>query len=93
MTKCHRTGKAIHFTDGALVNARRLSRDMTEVEKKIWYHLRRQNMGVKFRKQVPLGNYIADFASFDPKLIIELNGGQHADDVTYDVQRDAWLKK
>ena len=48
--------------------------------------------GLKFRRQVPLGSYIADFACFDPKLIIECDGGQHADSA-YDERRDAWFSE
>lgn len=46
--------------------------------------------GVKFRRQEPIGKYIVDFVSFDKKLVIELDGGQHADDIR-DAARDAWL--
>ncbi|MDB5894412.1 MAG: hypothetical protein JWQ88_1943 [Rhodoferax sp.] len=48
--------------------------------------------GVKFRRQHPLGNYIADFACLAPKLIIELDGSQHADEMAYDGRRNRFFK-
>ena len=72
--------------------ARRLRRDMTDAERKLWHAIRsKQLTGTKFRRQVPIGAYIADFASLEAKLIIEVDGGQHggADDVA----RDQWFAK
>lgn len=90
----HRAGKAIYFTDRSLNNARALRREMTEIEKKLWYYLRRKNiLDVRFRKQVPIGNYIVDFAAHNPKLIVELDGGQHSEQQAYDAARDTWLQK
>src|SRR6185369_4073689 len=72
--------------------ARKLRRDATAVESKLWQRLRsRQIEGAKFRRQFPIGPYIADFACIDLKLIIELDGGQHADSPT-DAQRMGWLE-
>lgn len=48
-------------------------------------------MGYKFRRQVPLGPYIVDFACIERKIIIELDGGQHADRIEHDTQRDTFL--
>ncbi|MGF1619413.1 MAG: endonuclease domain-containing protein [Rhodomicrobiaceae bacterium] len=60
--------------------ARKLRRNQTEAEKALWERLRgRQLCGAKFRRQVPIGNYIADFLYPDAKLIVELDGGQHVD--------------
>ncbi len=79
--------------DIALKRARELRGSQTEVEQKLWYHLRAHRfMGLKFRRQQPIGAYIVDFFCYDLKLIIELDGGQHAEQVPYDQQRDAWLK-
>jgi BirA family biotin operon repressor/biotin-[acetyl-CoA-carboxylase] ligase len=47
---------------------------------------------VKYRRQHPFGNYIADFACLAPRLIVELNGSQHADQVGYDAQRDRFFR-
>jgi 23S rRNA (uridine2552-2'-O)-methyltransferase len=73
--------------DQALKNARALRKTMTDAEIFLWQLLRREQFGVKFRKQHPVGRYIADFACLNLKIIIELDGGQHADDVR--VRRDA----
>ena len=45
----------------------------------------------KFRRQQPIGPYIVDFACLEKRLIIELDGGQHAEQLEYDSERDAWL--
>jgi very-short-patch-repair endonuclease len=49
-------------------------------------------LGVKFRRQAPLGRYIVDFACLEYRLVLELYGGQHADRCSADEQRDAWLR-
>jgi len=72
--------------------ARAMRRDMTEAEGKLWHELRSRRLDrIKIRRQVPIGGYIADFACLDAKLIIELDGSQHAE-AAYDVERDAALK-
>lgn len=48
--------------------------------------------GYKFRRQQPIGNYIVDFVCLEKRLIIELDGGQHAEQSHYDSERDAWLR-
>ena len=57
--------------------ARRLRRDMTQAERKLWSLLRQRPDGLKFRRQHPVGPYVADFACAEVGLIIELDGGQH----------------
>lgn len=47
--------------------------------------------GVKFRRQQPVETYIVDFVSFDKKVVIELDGGQHSENTDYDRRRDACL--
>jgi very-short-patch-repair endonuclease len=79
-------------TPKALVNARALRRDMTDAERKLWSGLRGEQLGFKFRRQHPLGPYIADFACLHPRLIVELDGSQHADQQAYDLARDAFFK-
>jgi very-short-patch-repair endonuclease len=65
---------------------------MTEAEKKLWHQLRRRQIaGLVFRKQQPLGPYIVDFCCQKRKLIIEVDGGQHAGS-RKDQKRDAFLK-
>ena len=79
-------------TVNAQTNARVLRVGMTDSERKLWQSLRAEQLGVKFRRQHPLGNYIADFACLSPQLIIELDGSQHADQVPYDQRRDAYFR-
>jgi very-short-patch-repair endonuclease len=73
---------------------RALRRNQTEAEKRLWRKLRsREFQGVKFRRQQPLGPYVADFCSFQNKVIIELDGGQHALTNEKDAKRTAYLKQ
>lgn len=65
---------------------------MTDSERRLWSRLRMEQLGVKFRRQHPLGNYIADFACLSPKLIVELDGSQHADQAAYDMTRDEFFR-
>lgn len=73
-------------------NARRLRRSMTDGERVVWARLRAEQLGVKFRRQHPLGRYVADFACLSPKLVVELDGSQHANQVDYDAARDAFFQ-
>ncbi len=76
-----------------LVNAKSLRQTMTDAEQKLWYYLRAERyFKVKFKRQVPIGRYIADFAALQVKLIIELDGGQHPEQKVYDQKRDAYFK-
>jgi very-short-patch-repair endonuclease len=68
---------------------------MTETERFVWAKMRNRRLGAyKFRRQVPLGNYIVDFVTFAGHLIIELDGGQHAEpgQQAYDAERTRWLE-
>lgn len=69
------------------VRARSLRLGMTDSERKLWSGLRNKQLGVKFRRQHPLGHYIADFACIEVKLIIELDGSQHVSQAEYDMRR------
>lgn len=72
--------------------AKQLRRNMTDAESLLWYHLRGHRLcGVKFKRQQPLGDYIVDFVSFDKKLVIEVDGGQHVGSQP-DKRRDTWLQ-
>ncbi len=72
--------------------ARTMRSNQTDAEAVLWNELRgRQLMGMKFRRQVVIGNYIADFVSADHKLFIEVDGSQHAENA-YDQKREARLK-
>jgi very-short-patch-repair endonuclease len=73
-------------------HAKTLRKNQTEAEQRLWYFLRAHRfMGLKFRRQVPIGNYIVDFVCHDHKLIVEADGGQHAEELAYDRKRDEWL--
>lgn len=73
--------------------ARALRRDSTEAERKLWSLLcSRRLSAFKFRRQFPIGPYIADFACFAHHLVIELDGGQHAFAHSYDDARTRYLE-
>jgi len=66
-----------HPPEGAIKRARRLRSDATDAEKAMWRLLREAFPDTRFRRQVPLRHFIADFASHRHRLIIEVDGGQH----------------
>lgn len=71
-----------------LVRARGMRREMTEAERLLWDRLRSGRLGgAKFRRQMWLCGYIADFACPEAKLVVEADGGQHADEQEYDEHR------
>jgi very-short-patch-repair endonuclease len=66
---------------------------MTDAERKLWYALRYKTLpGLRFRRQMPVGNYIVDFCCLKSKLIIEVDGGQHAARQQYDLARTRFLE-
>jgi very-short-patch-repair endonuclease len=72
--------------------ARRLRRDQTDTEKKLWERLRsRQLGGFKFRRQFVIGPFITDFCCFEQRLVVELDGGQHVDQSDADRRRSDFL--
>ena len=74
-------------------SARALRRRMTEAERRIWYLLRGRHLAdFKFRRQHPIGPYVVDFVCLAHKLVIELDGSQHATDPN-DLRRDAFLHR
>ncbi|MBK6961017.1 MAG: DUF559 domain-containing protein [Gammaproteobacteria bacterium] len=74
--------------------ARELRQQQTPEEHALWQQLRAKRFaGYKFRRQQPLGRFIVDFVCFAQRLIVELDGGQHAEAAEYDFRRDAWLKQ
>jgi very-short-patch-repair endonuclease len=74
--------------------AKALRQQMTDAERCLWQQLRAHRfMGLKFKRQKPLGHYIVDFMCFEAGLVVELDGGQHAEQVAYDQRRDAWLQE
>ncbi|MCA9090610.1 MAG: endonuclease domain-containing protein [Planctomycetaceae bacterium] len=77
----------------SLERARELRREMTGPERVLWKVLRdRRLAGLKFRRQVPIESFIADFACTEQRLIIELDGESHADRFEYDRRREMVLK-
>jgi very-short-patch-repair endonuclease len=71
--------------------ARTLRSRLTDAERKLWYALRdRRFAGAKFRRQVPVGPYVADFLCYEARLVIEVDGGQHAESAS-DRRRDRWF--
>jgi very-short-patch-repair endonuclease len=75
--------------------ARTLRHRQTEPEKKLWWHLRHRvpTEGTHFRRQVPIGSYVADFCCLKAKLIVEVDGNQHGyeQNIVRDTQRTAYL--
>jgi very-short-patch-repair endonuclease len=71
-------------------HVKRLRTFMTDAEQKLWRALRSRRVTAKFRRQVPLGPYVVDFVCFEVKLIVEVDGGQHADNPR-DLDRDRYF--
>jgi very-short-patch-repair endonuclease len=65
---------------------------MTGSERKLWSAIRGAQLGVKFRRQHPFGNYVADFACLEPMLVVELDGSQHHGQQAYDQRRDEFFR-
>ncbi|MGH8611057.1 MAG: endonuclease domain-containing protein, partial [Gammaproteobacteria bacterium] len=73
--------------------ARALRKNSTDAERCLWSRLRGRRLdGVKFRRQQVLGPYVVDFLCLEPKLVIEVDGGQHAEQVSNDLRRTEYLK-
>lgn len=78
----------------AIDHARSLRQNQTDAEALLWRHLRgRRLQGFKFRRQHPLGPFTLDFVCLDAGLVIELDGGQHAEDQAYDARRTAVIEQ
>ena len=73
--------------------ARELRRAMTPAEKKLWQHIRDNQLGVQFRRQHAVGPYIVDFFCAKSKLVIEVDGDTHAEQMEYDAERTKWLNE
>jgi very-short-patch-repair endonuclease len=82
----------VGYDQATLSNAKRLRREMTDAERKLWSILRNSQLdGAKFRRQQPIGPFIADFVCQQSRLIIEVDGGQHAESVS-DQRRTEFLE-
>jgi very-short-patch-repair endonuclease len=83
-----------HQRFGQMMRARGLRADATDAERKLWRHIRdRQLEGVKFRRQHPIGSFVADFCCLELGLIIELDGSQHANRTEEDDRRTEYLRQ
>ncbi|RZA37474.1 MAG: DUF559 domain-containing protein [Lysobacteraceae bacterium] len=79
--------------DSLRLRARRLRNFATDAERCLWQHLRLKQLGgYKFRRQVPVAGYIADFLCPELRLVVELDGGQHSERASYDGRRTAVLE-
>ena len=84
------SGKRVRSTVAA---ARKLRRNMSDVEQTLWNRIRdKQIEEFRFRRQRPMGRYVVDFVCLDAKLIVELDGGQHADQIEADKMRTEFLE-
>jgi very-short-patch-repair endonuclease len=88
--------KGVRGRGPEIVRARELRKESTGPEKKLWETLRRKRVdGLRFRRQYPIGPYFADFVCLPARLIVEVDGGQHADNdeqIRHDKARTAWLE-
>jgi very-short-patch-repair endonuclease len=83
------------YTTLAQTRARELRRNMTDAERRLWSALRAGRLqGLRFRRQQPIGNYIADFYCAKARLVVEIDGSQHSDEETllHDYHRTKWLE-
>ena len=62
------------------------------MEQKFWHRINRDQLGVKFRRQQPIGPYFVDFICHSLKLVIELDGSQHCDNIKYDNARTEYIE-
>jgi very-short-patch-repair endonuclease len=70
--------------------ARHLRATATDAERLLWPRLRGGQLGIKFRRQVPIGPYVADFVCLEHRLIVEVDGAQHLES-EHDLARDRWF--
>ena len=81
------------YSKKTLEQAKALRQRQTDAEGLLWHYLRKKQLGgYKFRRQQPIGPYIVDFACMPEKLLVELDGGQHAERADHDERRDAFLR-
>ena len=82
------------FTPRNTLRARSLRQEATLSEKRLWLHLnKRQRLGFKFSRQIPIGPYFCDFVCRETRLVIEVDGDSHDLTGTYDERRDAFLRR
>jgi very-short-patch-repair endonuclease len=84
--------KRLALKPDAVAHARALRRNATDAETKLWRALREKLPAAKFRRQVPIGSYFADFVSHSARLMIEVDGGQHAERAEQDAARTRYFE-
>jgi len=84
---------ALRSPDFIRVRAKDLRRTMTQAERTLWYLLRRNELGLHFRRQHPIGPYILDFYCAAARLCVEIDGPVHEEQILRDRRRTAWLEK
>ncbi len=72
--------------------AQSLRKSMTDAERALWKQIKSEQLGVKFRRQHPCMGYVLDFVALEQKLVVEVDGGQHAEQSSYDAQRTSTLE-
>jgi very-short-patch-repair endonuclease len=77
--------------EGKVEFAREQRREATWSENELWQHLRRKALGLRFRRQHPIGDYVLDFYCAKAKLAVEIDGPIHEQQKGYDRARDEWL--
>ena len=81
------------MSDNIIRIAKNLRKKSTDAERLLWRHLRAKQLeGFKFRRQQPIGNYVVDFVCFENRIVIEVDGGQHAIEKEKDSERTKWLE-
>ena len=81
-------GQTNKFVEGV---AKALRSNATDAERKLWQRLKSEQLGCKFRRQHPFGRYVLDFACLERMLVVEVDGGQHGEQVPYDDRRTRTL--
>lgn len=84
--------RPLRSNPGTKHKAIQLRKASTPAEVKLWSRIRNDQLGITFRRQHAIGNYIVDFCAPHRKLIIELDGSQHLDQVEYDLKRTKYLE-
>jgi very-short-patch-repair endonuclease len=79
----------LKYLHGVRINLRK---EITPQEKILWHKLRNSSLGYRFRRQHSIGNFIADFFCAEKRLIIELDGSQHLDNVEHDKERTNYFE-
>ncbi len=86
-------GRRVKRTAFAKNLAKRLRKQPTDAEKRLWYFLHKKQLdGLRFKRQEPIGKFVADFVCPPLKLVVEVDGGQHGVAVGKDAARTAWLE-